>query len=69
MGKRPFADPSHKPPSRRGGTNVPATGVRAEGMTDKCLDPPESLREPERIARNAVQQAFEAVFRPVVEFV
>ncbi len=42
--------------------------VRAKGVTDKCFDPPESLRGPERLARNAVQQAFKAAFRPVVEF-
>ena len=69
VGKRTVADLSHKPPSDCGGTNVPATSVRAEYMTDSSFDPPQRLRRPEHITRNAVQQAFEAVVGPVVEFI
>ena len=69
MSKRAVADLSRKPSSDYGGTNILATGLWTEYMTDKSFDPPQRLRGPERIAPNAVQQAFEAVVGPVVELI
>lgn len=59
---------SHKPPSDRSGTNVVATGVRAENVSDNSFDPPQRLWGLERHDRNAVQEAFEVVDVPIVEF-